>query len=90
MEKYKIPDVEIYHLQNKFEKIIDFSQNTSKVWVSGSRSVKKSIQSIVFSDGLVLDTEKPQYLTSKDNSLFILKLDFMRTSGGKKKTPHQK
>jgi hypothetical protein len=31
-----------------------------------------------------LDTEKGQYLTSKVNSLFSLKRDFMRTSGDKK------
>ena len=43
------------------------------------------------SDCLVLenltDTEKRQYLTSKVNSLFSLKCDFMRTSGDKKKLP---
>jgi hypothetical protein len=33
---------------------------------------------------LVLDTEKRQFLTSKVNSLFSLKRDFMRTSGIKK------
>ena len=84
MEKYKIPDVEISNLQNKLDKVIDFSQNTSKYWVSGSLNVKKSIQNIVFPEGLVLDTEKRQYLTSKVNSLFYLKRDFMRTSGDKK------
>ena len=34
--------------------------------------------------GLVLDTENRQYLTSKVNSLFSLKRDFMGTSGDKK------
>lgn len=29
---------------------------------------------------LFFDTEKPQYLTLKVNSLFSLKLDFIRTS----------
>ena len=84
MEKYKIPDVEISNLHNRLDKVIDFSQNTSKYWVSGSLNVKKTIQNVVFPDGLVLDTEKRQYLTSKVNSLFSLKLDFMRTSGDKK------
>ena len=64
MEKYKIPDVEISNLQNRLNKVIDFSQNTCKYWVSGSLNVKKTIQNVVFPDGLVLDTEKRQYLTS--------------------------
>ena len=81
MGKYKIPEVEISNLQKGLDKIIDFSQNTSKYWVSGSLYIKKTIQNVVFPDGLVLDTEKRQYLTSKVNSLFSLKRDFMRTSG---------
>jgi site-specific DNA recombinase len=84
MGKYKIPDVEISNLHKRLDKVIDFSQNTSKYWVSGSLNVKKTIQNVVFPDGLVLDTEKRQYLTSKVNSLFSLKRDFMRTSGDKK------
>ena len=84
MGKYKVPDVEISNLQNILDKVIDFFQNTSKYWVSGSLNVKKSIQNIVFPEGLVLDTEKRQYLTSKVNSLFSLKRDLMRTSGVKK------
>jgi hypothetical protein len=79
--KYKIPNIEISNLQNRLEKVIDFSQNASKYWVSGSLNVKKTMQNVVFPDGLVLDTEKRQYLTSKVNSLFSLKLYFMGTSG---------
>jgi hypothetical protein len=81
MEKYKITDVEISNLHKRLDKVIDFSQNTSKYWVSGSLNVKKTIQNVVFPDRLVLDTEKRQYLTSKVNSLFSLKREFMRTSG---------
>lgn len=33
---------------------------------------------------IIFDTVKHQYLTSNVNSLFSLKRDFMRTSGGKK------
>jgi len=84
MSKYNVTDVEIYNLHNKLNEVIDFSQNTCKYWVSGSLNVKKSIQNIIFPKGLVIDTEKCQYLTLKVNSLVSLKLDFMRTLGVKK------
>jgi site-specific DNA recombinase len=82
--KYKIPKIEISNLQDRLEKVIDFSQNTSKYRVSGSFNVKRNKQNVIFPNGLVLDTEKRQYLTSKVNSLFSLKHDFMRTSGDRK------
>jgi hypothetical protein len=73
------------------DKVIDFSQATTKYWVSGNLNVKKTIQNFLFPDGLVLDTEKRQYLTSKVNSLFSVKCNNIRTSGAlKEKTPHQK
>ena len=88
MEKYKVQDIEISNLQNNLDKVIDFSQDTSKYWVSGSLNVKKIIQNIVFPEGLVLDTEKRLYLTSKVNCLFSLKRHYMRTSGAiKEKLP---
>jgi len=67
-----------------FARFIYLSQNICKYSASGSLSVKKTIQNIVFPDGLLLDTEKRQYLSSKVNSLFSLKRYFIGTSGGKK------
>jgi site-specific DNA recombinase len=86
--KFDFSENEISNLPNELDRIIDFSQNISKYWVSGSLDTKKRIQKILFPDGLVLDTQHRQYLTSKVNSLFSLKRDFMRTSGDiKEKLP---
>jgi site-specific DNA recombinase len=82
--KYKIQEIEISNLQNRLEGIVDFSQNVSKYWVSGSLNIKKSIQNIIFPEGLVLDTEKRQYLTSRVNGPFSLKRHFMGTWEGRK------
>jgi site-specific DNA recombinase len=83
-EKYKIPEIDISNLNKRVKDAVDFSQNTSKYWVSGSLATKKQLQKLVFPEGLRLDTKNRQYLTSKVNSLFSLKHDFMRTSGDKK------
>jgi len=43
---------------------------------------------LVFPEGIVVDTANRTYLTSKVNSLFLAKSQFMRTSGGiNKKLP---
>jgi hypothetical protein len=43
---------------------------------------------LIFPEGIVVDTANRTYLTSKVNSLFLAKSQFMRTSGGiNKKLP---
>ena len=58
------------------KKSICFTQNVSKYWVSGSFEQRQRIQKLVFPEGLVIDTEKRQYRTSKVNTLFAVKLSF--------------
>ena len=77
--------LEIPNLDIKVEKAIDFSQNVSKYWLSGNLDIRRRIQKLVFPDGLVLDTQKRQYLTSKINALFSAKQAFIRLSAEAKK-----
>jgi hypothetical protein len=71
--KEDISEKQISNLKNKLNKLIIFSQNISKHWVSGSLRHKKTIQKLVFPAGLILDTKNHQYLTSKVNGLLVLK-----------------
>ena len=51
-------------------------------------ALKKKIQELVFPEGIVVDTTNGTYLSSKVNSLFLAKSQFMRISGGiNKKLP---
>ena len=83
--QYEGTGLEIPNLDIKVEKAIDFSQNVSKYWLSGSLDLKRRIQKLVFPGGLVLDTQKRQYLTSKINSLFSAKQAFISLSEEAKK-----
>ena len=71
---------EISNLEMFIKKSVEISQNISKYWGSGNLDVKRKIQKLVFPEGIILSTQNSQYLTSKVNSLFSLKLDFIRTS----------
>ncbi|BDX37289.1 serine type site-specific recombinase [Tenuifilaceae bacterium CYCD] len=87
-QKYQIPDLEISNLDKSVKKLLDIVRNISKYWKSASVSNKKRLQELLFPQGLVLDTERRQYLTSRMNSLFMLKLDLMGlTEEDKKKLP---
>ena len=51
-------------------------------------ALRKKIQELVFPEGIVVDTTNRTYLSSKVNSLFLAKSQFMKTSGGiNKKLP---
>lgn len=82
--------LEIPNLGMKVEKAADFSQNVSKYWLSGNLDLKRRIQKLVFPEGLVLDTQQTQYLTSKTNALFSAKQAFIWLSEEAKKEYHQK
>ncbi len=71
--QYEGTGLEILNLDIKVEKAIDFSQNVSKYWQSGNLDIKRRIQKLVFHEGLVLDIQKRQYLTSKINAFFSAK-----------------
>ena len=83
--QYEGTGLEIPNLDIKVEKAIDFSQNVSKYWLSSNLDIKRRIQKLVFPEGLVLDTQKRQYLTSKINALFSAKQAFIRLSEEAKK-----
>lgn len=71
-----------------YNKALSFIQNISKYWLSTSVLNKERIQKLLFPQGLTLDVEKRQYLTSEVNTLFMLKLDLMGlTEEDKKKLP---
>jgi len=71
-----------------FEVAIDISQNIHSYWQLGSLEDKKKIQKLVFPEGVVIDTKKRTYLTSKVNSLFLLKSRFSSSCEGiNKKLP---
>ncbi|MCK5703086.1 MAG: hypothetical protein KAI29_18115 [Cyclobacteriaceae bacterium] len=58
------------------DKAVDFTQNVSKYWTSGSLDQRQRIQKLVFPEDLVIDTEIRQYRTSKVNTLFSVKRSF--------------
>jgi hypothetical protein len=84
-EKNEVQEIDISNLKNKLKLAINFSQNVSKRWLSGSLNTKCSIQKFVFPEGLVLDTKERQNLTSNVKLLFPVKADYMRSSEDAKK-----
>jgi len=79
---------EISNLDTFIEKSIEISQNIHKNWQLGSIKDKKNIQELVFPEGIVVDTKDRRYLTSKVNSLFLLKSRFVGSYEGiNKKLP---
>ena len=81
-------EIEISKLDHYLKKSIEISQNIHKSWQLGTLEEKRKIQKLVFPEGIVVDTTKRTYLTSKVTSLFLAKSQFKRTSGGiNKKLP---
>ena len=78
-------ELEISNLDFYIEKSIEISQNIHKYWQLGYLEEKRKIQKLVFPEGIVVDTKKRTYLTSKVNSLFFAKSQFKRTSKGTNK-----
>jgi hypothetical protein len=62
------------------QEIIEGIRKHGYYWGFGNLEVKRKIQKLVFPGGIILSTQNSQYLTSNVNSLFSLKLDFIRTS----------
>ncbi len=73
---YNFVGIDVSNLKSSLNKAIDFTQNVSKYRVSGNLDHKPRIQKLLFPEGLVIDTEKHQYLTSKTNALFALKRSY--------------
>ncbi len=87
-EKYQMPEIDSSNFDSKLEKAIDFTQNISKHWQSGTPEIRQHIQKLVFPEGLVVDTKNRIVLTSKVNLLFAEKAVFAGVSGGgKQKLP---
>ncbi len=87
-EQLQDSEIEISNLGYYLKKSIEISQNIHNYWQLGTLEDKRKIQDLVFPEGIVLDTKKRTYLSSKVNSLFLAKSQFKRTSGGvNKKLP---
>ncbi len=71
-EKYDVPEIDTSNFKNNLNKVVDFTQNISKYWVSGNIDIKKKIQKLMFPMGFCINTVKRQYLTSEVNQLFRL------------------
>jgi len=80
MENVQEPEVDTSTLGNNLNQAIEITQNTSKYWESASVKGKRVIQELVFPDGLVVDPENRQYLTSKVSALFAAKAQFIMDS----------
>jgi len=86
--KYAIPEIDLSNIKSNLNEAIYFTQNVSKHWASGNLNHKQRIQKLVFPEGIRIDTDKRQYLTSKVNGLFSEKRVFIRdTEGDKKEKP---
>ena len=62
----------ISNLENYIDISVDVVQNLNKYWEYESVESKRRIQNVVFPEGLMVDTEKRQYLTKKINSVFTV------------------
>ena len=56
---------------------IEISQNIHNHWQLGTLDEKIKLQKLVFPEGIVVHTKNRRYLTSKVNSLFLLKSRFV-------------
>ena len=65
-------------------------KNISKYWASEGLETKKRIQDLVFPDGLLLDTKRRAYLTSKVNLIFQQSSILARVSEDAKKNDTSK
>ncbi len=70
-------DIEISNLDKYIEKSIEISHNIHNSWQLGTHEERRKIQEMVFPKGIVVDTKNRRYLTSKVNSLFLLKSRFI-------------
>ena len=82
-----------FNLSN-LEKAIDLSLKYSlklpELWSSGDLKVKRSIQKMVFPEGILFDYENDIYRTIRANSIFNLIPSFSYSLNGKKKGQTQK
>ena len=87
-EKLLDSESELSNLESYIQRSIDISQNIHSYWQLGSIEDKKNIQKLVFPEGVVINTKNRTYLTSKVNSLFLLKSRFLSSyEGVNKKLP---
>ena len=87
-EQFQDSELEISNLEFYIEKSLEISQNIHNFWQLGDLDDKRKIQKLVFPEGIKVDTKNRIYLTSKVNSLFLAKSQFIRdTEGINKKLP---
>ena len=64
--------IDTSNFKTGINKVIDFVQNVSKYWETGSIDIKKRIQKLVFPSGFYINPINRQYLTPEVNQLFHL------------------
>ncbi|OIQ21180.1 recombinase family protein [Lacinutrix sp. MedPE-SW] len=74
----------ISNLEKMIDDSVELSQNINVYWESGAYEVKRKVQELVFPEGLVVNSEKRQYLTKKVNRLFQLKASIAKDAKGTK------
>ncbi len=64
--------VKLSNQEKEIKKILKFIQNLQQAWVSGSLSIKRTVQKLMFPEGLVIDRKNDCYRTNRINKVFEL------------------
>lgn len=80
----------ISNLDNYIDISTEIAQNLNKYWLSEDLETSIRLQELVFPDGLVIDSEKRQYLTPKTNQVFASNAVMTMVSEGVKKNDTDK
>lgn len=70
------------NIEKSIRKAVEIAQNLPKIWASADINSKKSIQKMLFPDGLVYDFKKGEYRTLRVNVFFQRIATMARVSGG--------
>ena len=96
MEKLKIEEnlyndgFNLSNLEKAIELSLKYSLKLPELWGSGDLEVKRSIQNMVFPEGILYDFKNGNYRTLRTNSIFDLIPLFSTDSKGKKKGTNSK
>lgn len=71
-QEYEASKHEISNTQNIIKKAISLCQNMANMWNTGTLSVKKRLQDLIFPEGVSFDKIKGAYRTPKINVVFTL------------------
>ena len=69
---YKKGSLNLSNLDNLLEKATQYALNISNLWSSGNLAIKRSVQNMVFPEGILFDFKNDTYRTTRVNSIFAL------------------